>query len=169
MRYTSRRKRKASNGIQVTKGGRSTKWDIKLPVAQADDLAKRISPDEVEFCLPLSPTKNVWTRMHPMAQLRYGKKVKSYAYFFARVLGIKAVWADKVQVSIIRCSEGGVEADIQNVVSGVEKHIDSLMFAGFIEDDNSKHFELGKVQDRTKSQWGEYLGPGTWFRVKRIR
>lgn len=169
MRFTNNRlrRRKASNGVKVT-NGRSTKWEVKLPIADTNQLSKKVSPDKVAFCLPLSPTKNVWIRMHPMAQLRYGKKIKEYAYFFAKVLGVKFVWANKIKVDIIRCSEGSTEADIQNVISGVEKHIDALVCAGFIEDDNSKHFELGKVRDLTRSNWGDYLGPGTWLEIERL-
>jgi hypothetical protein len=145
------------------------KWPIKLPIGKRAEELIRLSGDVVEICLPLSPTKNVWVRLHPMAQHRYGKQVYDYAWMLSRlVLAPRDNWADRVRVSTIRCSEGRVQADTANVIAGCEKHYDAIVRAGWVKDDDPKHFELGETQDRTKGKWGDYAGPGTWLRIERI-
>lgn len=143
---------------------------VPLPKTKVAELAwwNGEGQKRCQFCIPLTPVKNVWLRLHWTARQRYGKRLVEYINIYRHHLGIKRrPWADKLLVSAVRCSKATRAADTDGVIVGLEKAIDALVTCGFVQDDSPEFLQLGKIEDRPRGHWGDLAGPGTWLRLQR--
>ena len=124
--------------------------------------------DTLKICVPLSPTQNVWDRWPWRKREQYKGACATLVVWQVNRCITGAPWAQKVRISMVRCSSAYVAADPTNLWSGLKGPIDSAVRSGVIPDDGPDHVELGSAEDRRRGHWGEYQGPGTYLIFERL-
>ena len=157
---------------------------IQLPSVNPVDLAS-FDGVTLKLCCPLTPTQNVYDRLHKYQQLEIRNTsfpiLRDQAH---RALGKRPeIWAPQIDLRIVRCSTAHVATDQHNVLGGCKQVIDLLQRPKVVHDkkrrksrhfpgiglvDDDRNIHVKSVEDRTKKNWN-LPGPGTWFFIRKRR
>jgi hypothetical protein len=144
-------------------------WKIWTPGGDMSAMAY-IEGVELTIAVPLTPTMNVWQRLHWASRGRYSHTIEPLVLASARRVlgtGYPRPWAKRATISVVRCSRSNREADTDNVIGGHKAATDAIVRAGLIPDDDPASLTWGSVDDRTPKNWGDRQGPATWITLRK--
>lgn len=151
---------------------------LRMPVGWPLKHLAWLEGDTLTLCVPMTPTQNTRDRWHFGEKARFRDAVLTTVMLEAALaLGANypRPWAQRVELTIIRCSSGTVQADDDGVVGGAKDARDTLLLsrpkrpgAGLVVDDGPAHLTIESVEDRPRGHWRDRPGPGTWLILKKI-
>jgi hypothetical protein len=137
-----------------------------------------VSEDELHLVVPLTPSRNEvdkWTFTHNFRKLsRYKGAALAGVRASLASPGLLAIrdqrpWAERVELSIVRCSDKARFLDEDNVIGGCKALVDALVKTKLVIDDTPKHVVWYRADQRIRNQWGDFLGPATHLFVRRLQ
>jgi|GEM_PF-3880489 len=139
--------------------------------------AARLADDVLRLVVPLTPSGNLVDRWKLSRNLRKLSKLKrdgrsgvhfSVAQLWPGGQVDPRPWAQRISISIIRCSDTARLVDDDNVANGCKYARDALVTVGLVPDDSPAHVVMGPAETRTRGNWGDLEGPATHLLIRRL-